>query len=236
MCNMPKLDYSLKELKGICNKKNYSSFWLDHTTRPLARLIIKGIMNTPITPNQITLFSFILGIISCFTFVTASYPLLAFGGVLLFISKTFDCVDGQLSRLKKMGSKFGGWFDGIVDFLLLNLIPASIGFGLFFRTGNPLYLIMSIITIIAVNNFIFSFVTEDKLVDKTAVSELAPVKSSPLKWDVALEYLIIMTGALLNRLDVVLLILLSKNSIWFVLKDLLLIKRHYPKKLISPPQ
>ncbi len=225
---MEKLNYSLKELKDICNKKDYPSFWLDHTTRPLARFVIKLIMNTSITPNQITLVALLLGLFASLAFAIGSYPLIILGGLSLFISKVFDCTDGQLARLKKNGSKFGGWLDGVVDVFLFSITPMAISIGLSRVTGNIIFLFIGIWTSIAVSNFIFSSTTANKL-EENNVANLSVKKSTPLSWDDGLEYLLIMISAFFNALGIMLFILFVKNTIWLLAKNLLIIKRYYPR-------
>jgi phosphatidylglycerophosphate synthase len=86
--------------------------------RPLARRVVRLLLRTPITPNQVTLISGALGV--------AAGVLLPFGverravwlvaGVLLFLSVVFDCCDGQLARARQISSTTGAILDGIADY------------------------------------------------------------------------------------------------------------------------
>ncbi len=72
-----------------------------------------------ITPNQATIMSFLVGVLSALiTFI--SVPL---AGVTYQISSILDGIDGEIARASMRTSKFGGWLDSVldryVDFLFL---------------------------------------------------------------------------------------------------------------------
>ncbi|MEM0066800.1 MAG: CDP-alcohol phosphatidyltransferase family protein [Sulfolobales archaeon] len=86
----------------------------------ITKLILKS--NLPITPNQVSVASFILSVLSAISF-TIGLP--AIGGVVAEISSIVDGVDGELARAKKMESKFGSFLDSMLDRLADILIVAS---------------------------------------------------------------------------------------------------------------
>jgi phosphatidylglycerophosphate synthase len=77
-------------------------------SRPLARLL----SHTPATPNQVSVFSLLVALGAFFSFVYWS-PIA--GGLLAQASSVVDGIDGDLARLKRMTSAFGGFMDSIVD-------------------------------------------------------------------------------------------------------------------------
>jgi phosphatidylglycerophosphate synthase len=83
---------------------------------PIAKQIVFFLKNTPITPNQVTYFSVLVGFASGFAFSFASPLALVLGGVLLEITLVLDCVDGQLARAKGMASEWGRLIDGIAGY------------------------------------------------------------------------------------------------------------------------
>tara|TARA_Y100000589_G_C26825069_1_gene495495 strand:+ start:35 stop:445 length:411 start_codon:yes stop_codon:yes gene_type:complete len=88
------------------------------------------------SPNQITLFSFILGLI-CFIFLCFG---MIYTALLFFLlNRFFDGVDGALARLKTP-TDLGGFYDIISDFLIYALLP--FGFILF---DNNNFLSMSLL-------------------------------------------------------------------------------------------
>jgi CDP-L-myo-inositol myo-inositolphosphotransferase len=63
------------------------------------------------TPNQITIYTFLFGLFSAF--VALFWP--AGGGVFYQISSILDGVDGEIARASLQESRFGGWFDSLLD-------------------------------------------------------------------------------------------------------------------------
>ena len=68
--------------------------------------------NIELSPNQVSIISCILGVFSAFFFI---FNLPVLGGIGVQISSIIDGVDGELARLKGLSSKFGGFFDAILD-------------------------------------------------------------------------------------------------------------------------
>ncbi|MZH02550.1 MAG: CDP-alcohol phosphatidyltransferase family protein, partial [Nitrospinae bacterium] len=83
---------------------------------PIAKQIVGFLKNTPVTPNQVTYFSVLMGFASGYAFSFASSTFLVLGGILLEITLVLDCVDGQLARAKGMASEWGRLIDGIAGY------------------------------------------------------------------------------------------------------------------------
>ena len=84
---------------------------------PIAKQFVRFLKNTPITPNQVTYFSVLVGFASGYTFSFASPESLILGGILLEATLVLDCVDGQLARAKGMASEWGRLIDGIAGYI-----------------------------------------------------------------------------------------------------------------------
>lgn len=86
-------------------------------TRKLSRVttfyLLRFIPN--ITPNIVSLISFLLAIIACGLFISPSYGLRIIGVILLQLSFVFDCSDGEIARIRNLSSPFGAWLDSILD-------------------------------------------------------------------------------------------------------------------------
>lgn len=91
-------------------------------------LKLKG---TKITPNQITIVSFIFGLLAAFSFIKGAYFYFILGALLYQISVIFDYCDGSLARLKDMNSFSGMWLDLNNDNLEEFLVIFSICWGLY---------------------------------------------------------------------------------------------------------
>ena len=99
------------------------SRWLN---RPLSIRLSRWLARLPVTPNQISLFSFGLSLAAAGLFMLGGYPALAAGGVLAQVASIVDGCDGEIARLKHLGSDYGGWLDAVLDryadaFLLFGL-------------------------------------------------------------------------------------------------------------------
>ncbi len=86
-----------------------------YLNRPISTRITKYLVKTDITPNQISIFSFIFSVISAFLFFLGGYVNLLCGAVLVQFSSIIDGCDGEVARLKYEITEFGGWFDAILD-------------------------------------------------------------------------------------------------------------------------
>ena len=104
----------------------------------LVDFIVDILVKTKITPNQVTLFSFILGVISCYFFVFTEYPVIIIGTFTIYLSYIFDIADGTLARKRGLSSKIGEWYDKVGDHILYTLLFISIPLGIYLRTGYSL--------------------------------------------------------------------------------------------------
>lgn len=76
----------------------------------LTKLILSK--NLPITPNQVSVISFVVSLVSAAAFALG-YPIL--GGISAQISSIVDGVDGELARARKIVSKVGAFLDSMLD-------------------------------------------------------------------------------------------------------------------------
>ena len=83
-----------------------------HLNRRVSRPVARVLARTPATPNHVTMLSLLVAAGALAAFV-AGYPVLA--GVLAQVCSIVDGVDGDLARLKGLGTPFGGFLDAIVD-------------------------------------------------------------------------------------------------------------------------
>ncbi|GBE27982.1 bifunctional IPC transferase and DIPP synthase [bacterium BMS3Bbin03] len=83
--------------------------------RPISSKISELLLKTNITPNQISLISFILGFFGALFFYFGNYIYLVIGGLLVQLSSIIDGCDGEVARLKLVETEYGGWFDSVLD-------------------------------------------------------------------------------------------------------------------------
>ncbi len=83
--------------------------------RPVSIRISEMLLKTGITPNRISLLSFMIGILASVFFYFGEYLYLVIGGIFVHISSIIDGCDGEIARLKLKETKYGGWFDAVLD-------------------------------------------------------------------------------------------------------------------------
>lgn len=79
------------------------------STRISLYLYKKGVK---ISPNSITILTFLLGLISTFILAQGMYII---GGLIVFLVSMLDGVDGELARLRNETTAFGGFLDSVLD-------------------------------------------------------------------------------------------------------------------------
>ena len=130
-----------------------------HLNRSISTRISKYLLKTNITPNQISLFSFIFSMVGALFFFFGGYANLLIGGILAQISSIIDGCDGEIARLKFQTSEFGGWYDAVLD----RYADAFLLFGLTYYTyileENLIYIFIGFLAIIGA--FVNSY-TADK--------------------------------------------------------------------------
>jgi len=109
-------------------------------SRPASRLLTRMFLNTPISPNQITLISFFLGLISAFLFFQGSYGTSIIAAMLLVLSTWVDGADGEIARLKFMETDIGKKLDIYCDNIIHFLVFTAIGCGVYFKTDESIFL------------------------------------------------------------------------------------------------
>ena len=86
-----------------------------YVNRRLSRLLTRVLIRLPITPNQITICSLIIGLTACWFFRHGGYWHGVFAALIYQASVIVDLSDGEVARLKFMQSWFGAWLDSVCD-------------------------------------------------------------------------------------------------------------------------
>ena len=83
--------------------------------RSISALISRQLVKLNITPNWISLFSFLCSLLAAGLIASSGYLNLALGGILAQFASIVDGCDGEVARLTYRTSEFGGWFDAVLD-------------------------------------------------------------------------------------------------------------------------
>lgn len=98
--------------------------------RPLGRFLSKVLIHTPVTPNQVTVISALVGLASAWFFAQGNYTAGIIGAILLQLSALIDCVDGDIARVVFKESPIGKWLDLGLDQVVHVAVFATLAVGL----------------------------------------------------------------------------------------------------------
>lgn len=115
--------------------KGSDGFFTTYFVSPYSKYIARWAARRGLTPNQVTVFSMLLGIVSGAAFAVGTRTGLIAGALLLQAAFTFDCVDGQLARYTRQFSKLGAWLDSVFDRSKEYVVFAGLALGAT-RTGD----------------------------------------------------------------------------------------------------
>lgn len=113
------------KLANRANDGFYSVFFL----RKISKLFTWLAVRLKMTPNQVTLISFAIGLLSAYEFSKGNFWAIFAGALLLQLSIIIDCVDGELARYTRQFSQLGAWLDAITDRIKEYLVFFALAYG-----------------------------------------------------------------------------------------------------------
>lgn len=188
--------------------------------RPVSTRISPLLAKTFATPNQVSLFSMILGLAAALMFVLHSqFEYRVAAALLYYFYLVFDCVDGELARLKGIASPFGKWFDGLVDTVVTSFALAGLTIAAL-NVNTPFVLVLGFAAVIGFNITNFSYQYAQLVFQKE--NNAAPVVQSKLSivrvftgFSPGLQMLVICLGWIVNAPLVVLgIFAVWTNGLW----------------------
>lgn len=110
--------------------------------RPLSTRITQILVNTPVTPNQVSVVTLILGLAAGWLAAMGGYGNWLATGLLFQVASILDGTDGELATLTYQGSEFGAWVDTICDNVsyIVFLVGLTVGVH---TAGLPSYYVWS---------------------------------------------------------------------------------------------
>ena len=109
---------SLRSARGrlIRSLRQPSDEFISRTfNRPISLAITRVIGYTPITANQYTIFTGIMGLVTAYILALGGDRNFLIGGIMFHFLAVLDAGDGEIARLKFLASERGQWIDTIVD-------------------------------------------------------------------------------------------------------------------------
>ena len=86
-----------------------------YVNRPLGGVIARALFATRVTPNQLTVVSFLFNMLGAAAFCMGRYPFIVAGVILQIAGNVLDSADGMLARSRGTCNDFGAALDLILD-------------------------------------------------------------------------------------------------------------------------
>ena len=183
--------------------------------RKISGFISGFLIRTPVTPNQVTIISLILGIISGVFFSLGEYTYTITAGLLYFLSTVFDQCDGEVARLKQMETEFGRKLDIVVDAIVNAVIVIGITIAVYTKIGSVLVIIVGFfaMTGITISLLMATYFSHDSKIDTGAKEMLDKLNNKDF------FYIIMLLSVIFNQMIWFLLIMaVGTNIYWIVHK------------------
>jgi hypothetical protein len=221
----------VSQLKQICRPHNRKQDWFIRlVARPISIYITKILLYTPVSANLVTLMMLIFGILAGISFTLDNYWASLAGGLILILNIILDCVDGEIARFRNTSSLQGAYLDRLIHIIVSPFIFIGITFGAYTSSGDSRIFIggFSAALFILLKRLSFlerrSILTDEgaQKPEPGIISSLATNqhgeswqhkilrklsgKIPDIAYDENLMILLILLGAILGRLDIVLII------------------------------
>jgi phosphatidylglycerophosphate synthase len=120
--------------------KASDGFFTTFFVSPYSKYIARWAARRGLTPNAVTTVSLAIGVVAALAFATGERAGLIVGAILVQLSFTTDCVDGQLARYTRTFSQLGAWLDSIFDRTKEYAVFAGLAIGAS-RAGDDVWLL-----------------------------------------------------------------------------------------------
>jgi len=120
-------------------KAKDDEWWSSFVTSPLAILVNYFVVDYKwLTPNLITLFSFLVAIIVTGFIIIGGTTNFIIAAVLIHMSHVLDCMDGQMARYRGTSSRSGSYFDKLTDQIQVIIWFGAVGYAAYLQTQDIL--------------------------------------------------------------------------------------------------
>src|SRR5258708_39146698 len=98
-------------------------------THRLARILVRPLVATRVTPNHLTTARLLTGLLACALFAAGDFTMDVWAGILWLVSAFLDRADGELARIGGQTSAWGHAYDYACDTAVTALFFLAIGIG-----------------------------------------------------------------------------------------------------------
>ncbi|MEE9293895.1 MAG: NTP transferase domain-containing protein [Phycisphaerae bacterium] len=130
-----------------------------HLNRAISTRLSARLVTTRITPNQISVISFLISLVGAVLLGVGQYAFGLVGGSLIQLASIIDGCDGEIARLKHLSSARGAWLDTVLDRYADLAAALAITFAYSVAHPGPLPAIVG--TVAAFGFILASYVTKE---------------------------------------------------------------------------
>ena len=130
-----------------------------YLNRPVSTSLSARLVATRITPNQITVISFLISLVGAGFLAAGQYAFGFVGGLLVQSASIIDGCDGEIARLKHLSSARGAWLDTVLDRYADLAVALAITFA--YSVAHPGLLPAIVGTVAAFGFILASYVTKE---------------------------------------------------------------------------
>jgi 1L-myo-inositol 1-phosphate cytidylyltransferase / CDP-L-myo-inositol myo-inositolphosphotransferase len=171
-----------------------------HINRHLSIKISAYLAQYDISPNLITLASFLLAVLSGILFFLGGYQNILIGGIVAQLSSIVDGCDGEIARLKFRSSDFGKWLDRVLDRYADGFIILGMTHALWLSTKNEYVWFIGFLALIGTSLNSYTAGIYDDLINKKLINSTFRIGRD-------LRLFIIFIGSLFSQVFLVMIIL-----------------------------
>ena len=120
-------------------KNKDDEWWSSFVTSPIAIAANYLVVDIKwLTPNLITLFSFLVAIVSVLFIIGGGTMNFIIAAILIHISHVLDCMDGQMARYRGTPSPSGGYYDKLTDQIQVLIWFGAAGYAAYVQSQDVL--------------------------------------------------------------------------------------------------
>ncbi len=114
------------------------------TNRRVSLLISALLLDTPATPNIVTVATLVWGLVAGWLLSRGQHATFIYGALFAWFASMLDGVDGELARAKFQSSAFGHWLEMVCDYAFYIALFVGLGAGVQRIRGDPIWLLVGI--------------------------------------------------------------------------------------------
>jgi phosphatidylglycerophosphate synthase len=142
------MNYTFKDIRDSLppEKRQADGLWTRFFLRPLSIPVTWIALKLGLKANTVSYLSVVFSLAGGLLFSWEGFWLPLWGAILLNVFSIFDCVDGNIARVTKSASLWGGWADAVMGFVAYTAVFVSSGVYVFLRTGWWPVLVLTAVT------------------------------------------------------------------------------------------